>query len=174
MKKSFEPIIFLSFGNEKEISKSLKIKALENVLDGQFELYTEQNGKPRVKYKKSIGISITHDSETVAVIVCPFEPVGIDMEEIKEDYPKRVTDRFFTDNEKKAVKTSEDFYRIWCKKESFVKMTGEGIAAISDFDSLKTDVVFTDLSEKISLAAEKKFAFFICSKEPLNPEIIVI
>ena len=169
-----EPTIFLSCGNEKEISKTLKIKALESLLDVPFELYTNKNGKPMIKCEESIGISVTHDSGAVAVIVTPFEPVGIDMEEIKNDYPVRVPDRFFCENERKLIKTSEDFYRIWCKKESYVKMTGEGIAGISNFDSTKENIIFTDLSEKISKLLSKKFIFFIASKATLNPKIIII
>lgn len=174
MSDLFTPVIFLSSGNEKEISQKLKIKALESVLENPFELYFEDNGKPRVKYEKSVGISVSHDSGTVAVLVTPFEPVGIDIEEIKDTYPSRVADRFFCKNEKNMINNSEDFFKIWCKKESFVKMTGEGIAGISNFDSTNTNVVFTDLSEKISNISGKNFAFFICSKKTFIPEIIII
>ena len=66
MDKNFtEPVIFLSRGNEKEISKFLKFKALETVLEKPFELYTSDTGKPLVKYEKKIGISVSHDENTV-------------------------------------------------------------------------------------------------------------
>ena len=174
MDNFFKPLIFISSGEEKKVSRELKIKALESVLDKPFELYTEQNGKPRVTYEKSVGISVTHDSGYVAVIVVPFEPIGIDMEKIKEEYPIRVKDRFFTKNERALLNSSEDFYKIWCKKESYVKMTGDGIGSISEFDSTKANIIFTDLSEKISVITGKKYSFFICSKMPVDPEIIII
>ena len=174
MSNSFKPTVFISFGEEKKISRDVQNKALISILSNDFELYRNENGKPLVKSDSPVGISITHDSGVVAVLVTPFEPVGIDMEEIKEIYPVRVPDRFFSKKERDSIKSSKDFYKIWCKKESFVKMTGKGIAQISDFDSFDTDVIFLDLSHEISEKTGKSFSFFICSKTHFIPEIKLI
>lgn len=166
--------IFIRLGNEKESSLYLKKFITERLMLPSQNLCFTPLGKPYLK-DSEIGISITHDNSVTALIQAPFKPVGIDMQRVKKDYPKRVTDRFFTENERLETKTSADFYRIWCKKESFVKMTGEGIGKISSFDSTKSEFIFTDLSEIISKILNDEYIFYICSKEKIsNPEIIIL
>ena len=167
----FEPTLFISRGDEKELSAVLKNKALEYTNTEKSISYTD-NGKPYID--KNMGISVTHDEGLTAVLITPFEPIGIDIEKVKETYPLRVCDRFFSDEEKQSVVNTEDFYRIWCKKESFVKMTGEGIAGIKEFNSFSTNVYFTDLSKIISKIFNENFILIICSNIPINPKITVI
>ncbi len=160
----FLPTIFFSRGSESEISEKLKRDALKTLLDGIFyEYFTDERGKPCVRCSIPVGISVTHSSGVVAVGVFPTEPVGIDMEKIEEAYPERVADRFFKSEEKEKLHSAKDFYTIWCRKESFVKMTGEGIGALSSFNSENTNVVLTDLGEKFSTLLGEDFAFCIAS-----------
>lgn len=166
--KKITPTVFIARGNEKEKSEWLKKRALE-----YFEILTDlkytDKGKP---YLEGTGISVTHDENVTAVILTPSEFVGIDIEKVKENYPVRVSYRFFKPNEQELVKTPEDFYKVWCKKESYVKMTGEGIAGISDADIFSPDVIFTDLSREISENIGEKFVLIVCTKEKIKPEII--
>ena len=167
------PILYIASGNEKEISEKLKNLALSSLGIPMSSLEYTEKGKPFIK-NSDIGISITHDSDTVALLLAPFSPVGIDMQIISDEYPIRVPDRFFTKNERLLISSPSDFYNIWCKKESFVKMTGEGISGMSSFDSTKSDLIFTDLSDEMSKITGKSFCFFICSKEKIYPDIKVI
>ena len=169
---NFEPTLFISKGDEKQLSALLKKRALEYIGITKDILYTDK-GKPYID-GNSAGISVTHDECVTAVLITPFEPIGIDIEKIKETYSARVCDNFFSEQEKNSVVTSKDFYKIWCKKESYVKMTGEGIAGISECNTLFTNVYYTDLSEKISEIFSEDFIFFICSKTPVKPNIIII
>ena len=167
--ENFKPILFVTMGDEKKSSEILKKKALEITCNSDIR-YSEK-GKP---YLENAGISITHDENVTALLIAPLSPVGIDMEMIKENYPSRVAERFFSDEERRAINCSKDFYRIWCQKESYVKMTGDGIAGICDFNVFSNNVIFTDLSEEISKISGKNFVFFICSSEKIIPEITVI
>lgn len=168
--KNFNPTVFITKGDEKISSALLKEKALAYAkIDGIIK-YTD-NGKP---YIKNAGISVTHDENLTAVIITPFEHVGIDIEKVKDTYPERVADRFFTDKERINIKTPSDFYKIWCKKESYVKMTGEGIAGIREFNTFSNRLIFTDLSDKISELTGENFVLIICSKEKFTPEIITV
>ncbi len=168
-----KPTLYISVGNEKEISKKLKSLALSSLDIPLSSLEYTENGKPYIK-NSDIGISITHDSDTAALLLTPFSPIGIDMQKITDEYPIRVPDRFFTENERRILSSPSDFYKIWCKKESFVKMTGEGISGMSSFDSTESDFIFTDLSKEISKITKKSFCFFICSKEKIYPDIVIV
>ncbi len=168
--KKITPTVFIARGNEKEKSAFLKKCALEffEILDDIK--YTDQ-GKP---YLDGAGISVTHDENVTAVILTPSEFVGIDIEKVREEYPVRVSYRFFSDNERQLINSPEDFYKIWCKKESFVKMTGDGIAGLSKADIFSNDVNFTDLSEKVSENLNEKFVLIVCTKEKISPKIITL
>ena len=167
------PILYLAFGNEKEVSERLKNIALSSLEIPLSNLEYTEKGKPFIK-NSDIGISITHDSNTVALLLAPFSPVGIDMQEITDEYPERVPDRFFSKNERLLISSPSDFFEIWCKKESYVKMNGDGISGMSSFDSTKSDVIFTDLSSEISKITKKSFCFFICSRKKIYPDIIIV
>ena len=174
MEKSFTPTLFISVGNEKELSKKLKEMALDAFSISKDSLYTDENGKPLIKNSSPVGISVTHDENIVAVLIAPFEPLGIDIEKIKNSYSSRIPERFFTKKEQASICSCDDFYKIWCRKESYLKMTGEGIGGISHTDTFSKKIVYTDLSDEISKILNDKFAFMICSHQPVKPKIIVI
>ena len=84
-------------------------------------------GKPMVE---GIYFNLSH---TDGLVVCAVSdaPVGCDVEKVKEA-PKGVAERFFHLNEKMYLeKCFEDydreFFRLWTMKESYLKMTGEGM-----------------------------------------------
>ena len=168
--KSFTPAIFISQGDEKISSAILKNKALIHAGINENIKYTD-NGKP---YINNAAISVTHDENVTAVIITPFEPVGIDIEKVKASYPIRVAEGYFNSSEREILNTPEDSYKIWCKKESYVKMTGEGISGIKRFNTLSNDVIFTDLSQNISEITKENFVLIVCSKQRFIPEIIIV
>ncbi len=171
----FVPHIFLSRGEEKMLSQTLRKTALERVLHIPFSVYVDERGKPFVDADFPVGISITHSGGVVAVGVFPFEKVGIDMEKIEKDFPHRVADRFFTHSEKASIQNEQDYYKIWCKKESYVKLTGDGISSLAEFDSTAAEYKFCDLSEKVSEQLCEKFVFFTCcEKEPEEIKLVLI
>ena len=101
-----------------------------------LEIYYEENGKPAMD---SLYFNISH-SENVAVCAVSDEPVGIDIEKIR-DIKKNIVDRYFTCHEKKYLNNIEDsfrnaaFIRMWTIKESYVKYTGEGMKlGLDNFD----------------------------------------
>ena len=174
MNFTFHPTLFLARGNEKEISRELKKEALKRLLNCDYELCFTDKGKPFVKCENPVGISVSHDNGAVAVLVTPFEPVGIDLQKVEGEYPERVADRFFSEKERACIKASKDFYEIWCKKESLVKMTGEGISALSSSDIYDSKCIFTSLSKQVSETLNDEYVFYICSFVKPNPKIIVL
>ena len=88
----------------------------------------DKNGKPVVD---GICFNLSHSGDLVICAVSE-KSVGCDIEKIK-DAPKRVVERSFLDEEKKYLQNfsgdayNREFFRIWTKKESYLKMTGQGI-----------------------------------------------
>ena len=62
--------------------------------------------------------------------------IGCDIQQIK-DINLSIADRFFTAEERKYVKCTEDFFRIWTLKESFIKAIGKGLALPLNSFSIK-------------------------------------
>ena len=86
------------------------------------------NGKPYLKEHPGIFFNISHCRKAIACAVCD-RPVGIDVEEIQSGADIR--DLVLSQEEKAAVEMSVEpdleFTRLWTRKESFLKLTGEGI-----------------------------------------------
>lgn len=87
------------------------------------------HGKPEIK---GIHFNLSHSHDYVVCAV-GNKAVGCDIEKI-EKIRERVAERFFTKNEVLYLNSFEDelkvqeFYRIWTMKESYLKMTGEGMS----------------------------------------------
>ncbi len=94
-------------------------------------VYVGQNGKPMVE---KISFNISHSGKMVACAVSD-KPVGCDVEEIKA-VPEGMVARFFSDGERRYLQEfegeayQEAFFRLWTMKESYAKMTGEGMSRL--------------------------------------------
>lgn len=93
------------------------------------------NGKPEIE---GICFNLSHSDEMVLCAVSETE-VGCDIEKVK-DIPPRLVSRFFAEEEKRYLdsltdeKRKNEMIRIWTMKESYVKMTGEGMhLSFADF-----------------------------------------
>ena len=121
-----------------------KVLPSHGVLSNDIEY--EENGKPKIQ---GIYFNLSHSGEMVICAVSE-KPVGCDVEKIKEANLK-VADRFFSENEVEYLKTfdeksrASEFFRLWTMKESYMKMTGEGMRlALDQFEFIfeKTVKVF--------------------------------
>ena len=74
-------------------------------------------------------LSISHSVNVCAVAVSDI-PVGLDIELTTRNAYRlqKLAERFFSPDEFEYVRAMPEqrFYEIWCKKESYVKYTGEG------------------------------------------------
>lgn len=97
-----------------------------------------ENEKPYLRDYPEIFFNLSH-SGSMAMAVFADKEVGCDVEQIGEpDF--RVARRFFAEGERKLLQEAGDkearelFYRFWVLKESFLKVTGEGIRMpLNDF-----------------------------------------
>lgn len=92
------------------------------------EIFYGENGKPEVQ---DLYFNVSH-SHNIVVCVISSQAVGCDIEKV-EDLREGIAERFFTENEIKYLSQftgdvkGEEFYRLWTMKESYMKMTGEGM-----------------------------------------------
>lgn len=89
----------------------------------------EKNGKPELANNdKSVYFNCSH-SGRYAVCVISDSPVGVDIEQLSE-VDERVTERVFTKEEKELIsKDKNEFFRLWTRKESYLKLTSEGLSS---------------------------------------------
>ena len=103
-----------------------KVLALYHMQDSQ--VFIGEHGKPMIE---GLEFSLAHSGNLVICAVSD-EPVGCDVEEIRKA-PKGVAERYFSESEQaylsrfSAEEYDKEFFRLWTKKESYVKMTGEGL-----------------------------------------------
>ncbi len=93
----------------------------------QFPMRKGIHGKPEVS---GIQFNLSHTS---GLVLCAIgtKPVGCDAEKIKT-VPSKIAERFFCEREKIHLDAcgdfyAEEFFRMWTIKESYIKMTGEGM-----------------------------------------------
>jgi 4'-phosphopantetheinyl transferase len=98
-----------------------------------------KHGKPCLKGEPSSGVqfNLSHSGDMVAVAVSCGRRVGIDIEKIRDNISESdLSTRFFSDTEIAAIHT-ELFFRIWTRKEAFLKATGDGIGGLSGSPDLR-------------------------------------
>ena len=94
-------------------------------------VFHTENGKPYVK-EDGIFIGAAHTCGRLFAAACEV-PFGIDAESTKRN----------TRGEQKLLMSGEKtFAEIWTAKESFLKLTGEGLAGLREADTVKLPYVF--------------------------------
>lgn len=109
----------------------------EGISDAQ--IVTAPGGKPYLKNHRDIFISISHSGEAALCAIAAV-PVGCDIQKLKADTPLAVARRAFSEEEQQQLKVMDawqqqlSFYKLWTGKESYLKMTGEGLKSMpNDF-----------------------------------------
>lgn len=94
-------------------------------------------GKPYLSDYPEIHFNLSHSGSMVMAAFGDRE-VGCDVEQMA-DANEKVAERFFSEEEKRALEAcgskkqrTELFYRIWTRKESYLKLTGEGMHTALD------------------------------------------
>ena len=103
-----------------------KVLALYHMQDSQ--VFVGERGKPKIE---GLEFNLSHSGNMVVCAVSE-KPVGCDVEELRKA-PKGVVARYYSDVEQaylsrfSADEYDREFFRLWTMKESYVKMTGEGL-----------------------------------------------
>lgn len=142
-------------GNLKQViaqhfnRKNISLKKTEN--NAPYLTGTKQN------------ISLSHKDKFLIVAFSDGK-VGVDLEFPKDkETLLRIARRYFCESENEKVKTVSDFYTAWTKKESYAKLTSEGLNS----EILATDTFF-DFIE-----IEGK-TYFYCTDTSLDGYMITV
>ncbi|GHV14811.1 hypothetical protein FACS1894219_11270 [Clostridia bacterium] len=149
------------------ISKQLNISGTD------IYFTADTHGKPVLRDISSIHFNISHSGKYVVCAVSS-ETVGIDVEEIK-DIDLKIADRFFTKTERDSIYNQSEndrlreFYSVWTKKESYLKMTGDRLSRpLNAFCVLDSDSLNVHFSHVI---LENDYICHVCSDEDSVIEI---
>lgn len=100
-------------------------------------------GKPSLSsHADSISFSVSHSGQRALISVTHGNPVGVDVEFIRDSVEiASLAERFFSPSETATLesigveKRQEAFFRIWTAKEAFLKALGAGLSrALNSFD----------------------------------------
>jgi 4'-phosphopantetheinyl transferase len=98
-----------------------------------------------------VEISISHTARYALCAISDGEaPIGLDAEDmvgrLNKDRRLAMAERWFSADERaEAVKSEEAFYRIWTRKEAYVKRLGTGLRDLSALDTVSVrDCRFTE------------------------------
>jgi len=82
------------------------------------------HGRPRLP-GIDLHVSVSHSADLVGVAATVAAPVGLDIEAVGAAPEDGV--RELTCTAAEPISTDRDFYTYWCRKESVVKATGDGL-----------------------------------------------
>ncbi len=131
-----------------------------------------ENGKPRLKDPSLGYISISHAGLAGACAIFDY-PIGIDIERQDRDV-SRIINKLLSPNEAGAECPRP--LDIWCAKESYVKMTGEGLSR--PFAELNArGGAITDMQNRrlayYQIETVGEYTVCACSVAPFTLEVIL-
>ena len=139
---------------------------LETAGVSDCEFGFSETSKPYLFSRGDVFFSLSHDRKGVCACVSDRE-VGADIQELFS-YEKALAERILSSKELPCFDNGVDkdrlLTRMWTLKESYSKMTGEGLAAIQNTDfSGATENCFT-IGDLTYVAGEKGDLFYaVCS-----------
>lgn len=141
---------------------------------GDYKILLSPKGKPYFSGNPLyFNISHSHDKVVVAIFK---DPIGIDIEAIRENKEK-IAKRFFHKEEWKYLSEidSEDFPAeftgIWTKKESYIKMTGEGLSKPLDSFNVLEDSNSRNFKE---VDVFDGYKCHLCAEYPVKEDLYIV
>lgn len=138
----------------------------------------EEKGKPYFAglfVDHNLQFNISHSGD---IVICAIgkTDIGIDIEEVGKEQ-KGIADNFYTESERTFCKENEKgFYKIWTRKESYLKALGKGIAELRNVPSM---VVESELVNEVrgyefqELDIKKRYEAVLCSLKKKDELILM-
>ncbi|MCL2662414.1 MAG: 4'-phosphopantetheinyl transferase superfamily protein [Oscillospiraceae bacterium] len=143
----------------------------------------KSKGKPTLEKYPHIHFNLSHSKNAAACVVADFE-VGVDIQNIR-NVTGKTAKRVLTEEEYETFRTTlnpaEYFCKIWTIKESYVKMTGQGITMefgeisakdISNIYTIKGDDYYCSVCSLISAEKPPHAVLATISEVPENVKIL--
>ena len=136
-----EKIDFYRFDKDKKLSCGAYLllkKLLSEINITDFELKYSKYGKAYISTHENIYFNLSHSNKMVACAISDGE-VGVDVELIDPAIDLNIAKNYFFNSEYESIMKSEnpsdEFFRYWVLKESYMKYTGLGFQL--DLDSFE-------------------------------------
>jgi 4'-phosphopantetheinyl transferase len=154
----------------------LAVGATADLEPESVHVIREARGRPRVA-DSDLNVSVSHSGSVVAVALTRAGEVGIDVETRHPDGLERLGERIATPSER--VSDPSDLLVYWCRKESVLKATGEGLrlpmqevivsppgeaARLVSYRGARLDATMTDLD----IAGARAAALTVLTGEPVE------
>lgn len=105
------------------------------------------HGKPHLPSNQAapLHFNVSHSHDRLAVAVSRHAPLGVDVEHIRPLDAAWLARSWFSSRELAAwralprVDRLAAFFRLWCRKEAFIKAAGQGLALRLDSFSVSSD-----------------------------------
>ena len=135
------------------IAKKCSSKEILKRHNIDYEIIYNEYGKPYFK-NNPIFFNVSHSGNYTVLVVSNIE-VGVDIQKIT--YRRKVIEKVCNDKEKKLIKDAQSFTKMWVKKESYLKMLGQGASyGFKNVDTLNTN--------NIKVKKYKNYYIAICFK----------
>ena len=94
--------------------------------------YTE-NGKPHIP-ESDLEFNVSHSGDWIVLALGRGREIGVDIEQIRKDVDvEAIASRYYAPDEQRVVESAGDphaaFFRIWARKEAFIKASGSTLFA---------------------------------------------
>lgn len=139
----------IPINKKRELEHNIAYSMLDRMLCEcgicEYEILKNENGKPYLK-DNSIHFNISHTNGFCAVCIND-SPVGLDCEKIDHSFKDRIPQfakRYFLETELELLKKTEydtlTFFKIWTRKEAYIKKFGYNASYITKVDTTKEDI----------------------------------
>ncbi len=155
------------------VEKQLGIHPDELVLE------KNENGKPWIKDHPEFYFNISHAGDYV-VLAYGDVPLGVDIEQIRGKDNLRVAGRCFTEREYAYVSgqkeaddslSAERFFYLWTMKESYLKLTGDGISVpLNSFEVDPVQKTVVGTSYRYFMLRMDEYWISVCSENGCTVE----
>ena len=143
-----EKIDFYRFDKDKKLSCGAylllkKLLSEENINDPIFK--SQKYGKAYISNNKNIHFNLSHSGKIVLCAISDKE-VGVDVEYIDPEIDLNIAKHYFYNSEYEnimnAKNKSEEFFKYWVLKESYMKYTGLGMnLELKSFEIIIEDTI---------------------------------
>lgn len=154
-----EKVDYYMFEKDKKLSAGAYL-ILKKLLDGEnitnpiFK--TEKYGKAYISNHENIHFNLSHSGKIVLCAISDRE-VGVDVEYIDHEIDLDIAKHYFYNSEyeniMKSDNPSDEFFKYWVLKESYMKYTGLGM-------NLKLDSFEIIIKDKIRLKNDNEYLKF--------------
>ena len=166
----FEKDKKLSAGAYLLLDKLLKEENITNPI-----LKTGKYGKAYLSNYENIHFNLSHSGKLVACAISD-EEVGVDIEYNDSTIDLNIAKHYFYNSEYESIMNSQnpsdEFFKFWVLKESYMKYTGLGFnLPLDKFEIIINNEIKLKNDEdnlKFSLFDVDQYKMAICSKYPLN------